>query len=694
MKKLLSVFLIISLLLIHCSSYAALAAEEIAIDTVSTNTEFAIETAEIIKETELPSLMLRIIGRIKTNYSDFNFFGATETVVSEDGRFVLQFDSADKLSECLKKLKNDPDVIYAEQDRPIYTASLEKTAEHLSWGVDAIEADTYANSIVLPSSDSTATVAIVDSGCEDIDFIKDKLVQGYDFVDNDTDAANDTSVDSHGTFLASIITDCTQNLPVKIMPVRVLSSKSGSLINAINGIYYAVDNGADVVNISLGGVLNNCSSLDDALAYAEQCGVSVVVCAGNSKSDIKNYCPAHNENAITVSSVNSENVFSESFSNFGEQIDVSAPGENIVGYNSLGDKVALSGTSMSAAFVSAAAAMFRLENPACNTEQVRDSLALCTEDFGENGWDKYYGWGVLKLGKFAETDIKYVESVQFEQPDYTLSVGESIELFPVFVPNNSTDKTFFLSSSNGNIAVIGNRISAVSEGTSTLTVITNDGSYTDSCEIIIKGKKTYSITWNINDSVIIHTYEVGAYIVQPEISNNPEYSFKGWDTAVPETMPAENLTITAVFDKQYICPVCGNKIIGEDAFAEHIAEESQTKPTVRIKNNSGSRTINYGETLILTAITANKPNDAKICWYVDGVKRSEGETFEVSLSKGSVDVAVKLVDANGNVFRDEKNNEISDSQTVSVKSGFFRRIIAFFKKLFGLNRPIIQTIKK
>ncbi len=113
-------------------------------------------------------------------------------------------------------------------------------------------------------------------------------------------------------------------------------------------------------------------------------------------------------------------------------------------------------------------------------------------------------------------------------------------------------------------------------------------------------------------------------------------------------------------------------------------------PTVSIRNNTGSKTINYGETLRMTAVTKNMPADAKIIWYVDGAKAGEGTTLEVSPESGSVEVTVKVVDANGENYAE---TEISDSQYVSVKSGFFQKLINFFKNLFGLSRTVTQALK-
>lgn len=192
------------------------------------------------------------------------------------------------------------------------------------------------------------------------------------------------------------------------------------------------------------------------------------------------------------------------------------------------------------------------------------------------------------------------------------------------------------------------------------------------------------------------SYEVGKVIVKPSDPTKDGYKFIGWTPDVPYTMPAYDLTFTAVFEKSFICPDCGDEILGEDAINAHIAAENaaKIKSTVKIKNNPGTKTIKYGETLRLTAITTDMPANAKIYWYVDGVKKGEGETFEVSLSKGSVEVTVKVVDSNGKVLVNTNGNEVSDSQKVSVNSSFWQKIVSFFKNLFGINRTVVQSVFK
>ena len=229
-KKSISFFLAL-IVCFGCFGTIGVSAENHSVEYTVNNAAFAVKAAEMVKADG--NSMRRIIGKLRTQSSGFAFPYASDAVLSESGMFVLSFDSESDLLACLDELNNNPDVLFAERDVPIYTESFEEASDPLCWGSEAIEADIYADAI---EPLGTVTVAIIDSGVADIDYLKDKLVDGYDFYDNDADAAHDKSSDSHGTFLASIIADCTDNLPVKIMPVRVLESETGSLINAVNGI--------------------------------------------------------------------------------------------------------------------------------------------------------------------------------------------------------------------------------------------------------------------------------------------------------------------------------------------------------------------------------------------------------------------------------------------------------------------------
>lgn len=271
----------------------------------------------------------------------------------------------------------------------------------------------YADFLNVKSIENTVTVAVIDSGVADIEAVCDRLVTGYDFQDNDSDPSNDISSDSHGTFIASVIAEAAKGLPVKIMPVRILENKDVSVDNLVKGIKYAVDNGADILNISIGGEVTDCGEIDEAVKYADEKNVTVIVAAGNSKKEIITYCPAHNESVITVSSVTQDNVRAK-YSNYGDSVDCCAPGDNVDGYNADGEKTTANGTSFSAAYISAGAAMIKLEHPEYPAQEIQQIIKSVCIDLGDVGKDKYYGYGLPDFKRLIPSSVnikKYAEEL-------------------------------------------------------------------------------------------------------------------------------------------------------------------------------------------------------------------------------------------------------------------------------------------
>lgn len=185
-------------------------------------------------------------------------------------------------------------------------------------------------------------------------------------------------------------------------------------------------------------------------------------------------------------------------------------------------------------------------------------------------------------------------------------------------------------------------------------------------------RKTYTFTTVVDGVPTSADYRYGAAVPAPAVPSKQGWSFTGWDNQIPSTMPAENVTLTAKFS---------------------------ILTTVAIKNNPGSKSINYGETLRLTAITANLPEGAYVKWYVEGSgvsmsQSADGLTCEVkSTSSGTATVTAKVVDRNGNAIKNDSGSEISDSQKVVSNAGFWQKIVSFFKNLFGSNRTIVQLFR-
>ncbi|MDE6426811.1 MAG: S8 family serine peptidase [Ruminococcus sp.] len=342
----------------------------------------------------------RLIVKVKKKCS-FENYAPTDVISGPDNIYVLQFDSFEKMEKCKSALEQDNNIKYVELDAYMNcgeSTSQSVTAEANSWGVSAIEADKYAE-YLSSNVDSSVVVAVVDSGVSAHSFIGDRLLNtGYDLVDNDADPSDE---DSHGTHVAGTVVDCTPGLNINIMPVRVLDENGdGSFLNAGNGIRYAAEKGADVINLSLGG-RGGSKYVDESIEYAVELGVTVVASAGNSTSDTKYYCPAHLDNCIVVSACDSNNQ-KAGFSNYGESVDVTAPGVDILSSVPGEGYASFNGTSMSAPHISAAAAMIKYADPQATPAEIEQKIKEICLDLGEPGKDVYYGYGLPKLSNLIE----------------------------------------------------------------------------------------------------------------------------------------------------------------------------------------------------------------------------------------------------------------------------------------------------
>ena len=225
------------------------------------------------------------------------------------------------------------------------------------WALPHIQAETAWNEI---DELNAITVAVIDTGVcmSHEDLVGRVLDNGYDFVDNDDDPED---IFGHGCSVAGIIAANIDNgigiagfAPnSSILPVRVLGpSGSGSMADVAAGIVYAADNGADIINLSLGSMVGS-QVTQDAVNHAIAKGVTVIASAGNSGGDLPGF-PARYENVVAVGAID-PNGGRSSFSNKGG--DIWAPGRDVhTIYLDNGYK-ALNGTSFSAPYVAAMAAV-------------------------------------------------------------------------------------------------------------------------------------------------------------------------------------------------------------------------------------------------------------------------------------------------------------------------------------------------
>lgn len=411
---------------------------------------------------------------LKTNNSiDFSIYDVIDTNYIDDKTLILYFDSIEKTIKCYELLKDEAYIEYIEPDIYIDLSedesvgnSEENTINYISWGVERLGIDKYAKYIKDENKENIVTIAVIDTGIDyNHSLFKDKLLySGYDFINNDDDPYDD-NLQGHGTHVAGIIADSTRELDnIKILPIKALNSLGTGTISSLgNSIRYAIDSNVDIINLSL-GLANRAHSnlIEELILEAVNSGITVVNAAGNSNSNTMYSCPSHIDEAIIVSSIDNNN--KAYTSNYGPNIDVAAPGVNI--YSSIpGDNYAYkSGTSMAAPYISAIAAMIKLNNPELEPLEIENIIKEYSVDIGEKGVDWYFGSGVPNMAlALPKVDL---ENIEIDNNEITLDVGNSFNLNIKFYPENFINYSEVQwESSNNEIATVDNgQVLAIKEG--------------------------------------------------------------------------------------------------------------------------------------------------------------------------------------------------------------------------------------
>lgn len=288
-----------------------------------------------------------------------------------------------------------------EQKPELTTESLSNySLGYMSWGIRHMGLDKLQEKLEKSGKElPEVRVAVLDTGIKKSNrYLQGRYTDdGYNFIANNTDFDDDQY---HGTEVSGIIADGTSS-NVKILPIKVMDDKGdGKMADTAKGIYYALDHGADVINLSLSGDDKNHTyhSLDDAIAEAVARNVVVVVAAGNQGGDASLRYPANKDNVITVTSVYRNNTLGL-LANYGAPIDFALPGMNVlVPHRSI--MMLDSGTSLAAPHAAAAAALLKTWSKDLNQEQIVEIFKQYAVDLGNPGFDTTYGWGMLDLSSF------------------------------------------------------------------------------------------------------------------------------------------------------------------------------------------------------------------------------------------------------------------------------------------------------
>lgn len=248
-----------------------------------------------------------------------------------------------------------------------------------------------------------------------------RVVPGYDFVNNDSDPSDDNG---HGTHTAGIIAAGIDNEigvagvcpQCRIMPVKVLNqNNAGTWAGVANGLIYAADHQARVINLSLGAVVSS-KTLESAISYAQEKGVLIIAAAGNMGIE-RNFFPAALDGVLAVSATDNQDQ-RWNLSNYGDYIDVAAPGYAIYStYNDLsnyyGGYTYMSGTSMASPYVAGLAGLLFSQKPTRTALEVSHLITASADKFSDQAHDPYFGYGRINseraLALAADTQWSVVE---------------------------------------------------------------------------------------------------------------------------------------------------------------------------------------------------------------------------------------------------------------------------------------------
>ncbi len=263
---------------------------------------------------------------------------------------------------------------------------------------------------------------------------------------------------------------------------------------------------------------------------------------------------------------------------------------------------------------------------------------------------------------------------------------DGMTFIAVWVPANDTRYTVktYTMNENGEYILSEKVLSGTTNETATVSPEIENGFELNESKSVLSGKisadnslvlsvyidrKTYTFTTVVDGEETSIDYLYGAKIETPVAAEKPGYKFVKWNGAIPSTMPAENLTFIAVYERV---------INGFE-----IKQPSTTA-------------VNYGDTLVISANLngAELPEGWTVKWTIEGdgfnmATEDNGTTCKLtSVAKGNATVKATLIDENGNVAIDESGNEMSDSIQITSKAGFFQKLISFFKNLFGVSRIV------
>jgi subtilisin family serine protease len=332
--------------------------------------------------------------------------------------FQSERSTAEEMIDYFRKSDNviyaEPHYLYMTNGTPGGKKPNDVLFEPYQWNLPII--DTIPG-WAISTGHEDVIVAVVDTGVDlEHDDLRGRLAEGMNFVSPGDAPSDDVG---HGTHVAGVISAVVNNAEGvagmtwhdRVMPIKVLDATgAGSAYAVAQGIIWATDNGARVINLSLGNYAES-EFLHDAVRYAYDHDVVLVAATGNDNTDQPGYPAAYPE-VLGVSATDG-NLRLADFSNYGDYVDVVAPGVSIASTYPGSQYAALSGTSMASPHAAALAALIRSVHPLLRNTEVMDIMRRTAADLGKPGKDPLYGYGQIDVAAALKEAARLKQSIGF-----------------------------------------------------------------------------------------------------------------------------------------------------------------------------------------------------------------------------------------------------------------------------------------
>jgi subtilisin family serine protease len=339
----------------------------------------------------------------KTQNFSIKYETRVKNIIPKINVMVVEIPESKTSQNFLQTLKNDKEVLFAEPDIKVEADNFNDPMFNEQYALKKVDA---VNAWAVNQGNQSTVIGIIDTGVDlDHPDLKSKLLDGYNAINPGTPPKDDARHGTHVAGIASAIGDNSIGISglapkCKILPIKVLGNGTGSIATISDGLIWAADHGADVVNMSLGTYTEE-KTLGEAVKYALGKNVVCVATMGNDNMEKRRF-PAGFPGMIAIGSTD-ENDKKSTFSNYGDWITVSAPGTNILStlptYMSPNGYGKMSGTSMAAPLVTGLVGLIRSQSKGLSPAETAKILKAGSDDLGDAGFDKYFGAGRINASK-------------------------------------------------------------------------------------------------------------------------------------------------------------------------------------------------------------------------------------------------------------------------------------------------------